>query len=130
MTRHDAQTRRRNAGILTICGIVGLLFMSEHSAFADEAENNLVVRMQTEQGHEIAQTWCSNCHVIEANGEGSIVTEAPTFQELAGRENQSDATLRAFLNKPHEPMPPLSLAREEIDGLIAYILSLAPAPQD
>jgi cytochrome c len=75
------------------------------------------------QGHEIARTWCAGCHVVEPGGaSGSDV--APPLPMVAQDPSLSPDRLRAWLADPHPPMPNLSLTREEIEALVAYIGSL------
>ena len=78
---------------------------------------------RVEQGQRIARNWCSGCHVVEPGGtSGSDV--APPFPIVAQRPSLTTERLRAWLADPHPPMPNLALSREEIEALIAYIVSL------
>jgi mono/diheme cytochrome c family protein len=78
-----------------------------------------------EAGRELAQSVCSNCHVVEADpAKGS--DQAPSFRSIAARPATTDETLHAFLLHPHGNMPPLTLSNEQIADLSAYILSLRP----
>ncbi|MFQ5953901.1 MAG: c-type cytochrome [Kiloniellales bacterium] len=75
-----------------------------------------------EEGGRLARQWCAECHLV-GPGDNQAVAAAPTFQALANDVRKTPDYLRAFLVRPHEPMPPLSLSRREIDDLIAYIIS-------
>ena len=80
-------------------------------------------QMKVEQGHEIARTWCSGCHVVESGGaSGSDV--GPPFPVVAQDSSLTPDRLRAWLADPHPPMPNLSLSQDEIEALVAYIGSL------
>ena len=50
----------------------------------------------------------------------------PTFEQIAGKGQGLD-WLDAFLADPHPPMPDMSLTRQEIRDLRAYVESLRAA---
>jgi cytochrome c len=78
---------------------------------------------RAEQGHEIAKTWCAGCHVVEPGGTAGS-DAAPPLPVVAQNPSLSPDRLRAWLADPHPPMPNLSLSRDEIEALVAYIGSL------
>jgi len=70
-------------------------------------------------GEALAQRWCAQCHLV---GDSARATDAaPTFASIARDPAKTASHLRAFLAKPHVPMPPLPLSGSEIDDLVAYI---------
>lgn len=73
-------------------------------------------------GREIAERWCAACHVVEP-GQASANSDAPSFADVAARYTDLEA-LAAFLADPHPVMPDMSLTRDEIRNLVAYIGSL------
>jgi mono/diheme cytochrome c family protein len=73
-------------------------------------------------GKRLATQWCATCHDVA--GETTSDT-APGFRILAGDPKRDRTSLRLFLLNPHPPMPQLTLSTQEIDDLVAYILSLA-----
>lgn len=75
-------------------------------------------------GDKLAETWCSNCHVVVPTARRGSSNGAPTFSAIARMTSTPPLSLRAFLQTPHNRMPDLQLSRNEIDDLIAYILSL------
>ena len=75
------------------------------------------------EGHKLAQQWCTGCHIIEP-GTTSASDVAPPFPKIAQDKRLTPDQLRVWLTNPHPPMPNLSLTREEIDNLVAYIGSL------
>ncbi|MFC3230817.1 c-type cytochrome [Marinibaculum pumilum] len=76
-------------------------------------------------GRGIAMRWCAACHVVRgAQASGGDV--GPTFDQIAGKGQGLD-WLDAFLADPHPPMPDMSLTRQEIRDLRAYIESLRAA---
>ena len=77
---------------------------------------------EVEEGREIAQRWCAECHQVAP--EGSATDVAPGFPAIAKDHAYTDARLRGWLADPHPPMPKLQLSRREIDALVAYLRSL------
>jgi mono/diheme cytochrome c family protein len=77
---------------------------------------------EAETGHQLARMWCASCHLVEPDGGTSDVT--PGFQAIADDPARTPERLRAWLNDPHPPMPKLSLTRQEIDAILAYLDSL------
>jgi cytochrome c len=76
-----------------------------------------------ERGGQIAEAWCSTCHVVSER-QTRAPADAPTFRAIAERSPEAIDALAGFLMDPHPPMPDLSLTREEIRHLLAYIASL------
>jgi mono/diheme cytochrome c family protein len=75
------------------------------------------------RGLLLAKTWCASCHLVTAD-QASASTEAPAFGSIAKRPSGELDALAGFLADPHPPMPNLSLTRDEIRDLLAYIGSL------
>ena len=81
------------------------------------------VAADIEAGQRLTQQWCTGCHVV---GNGTRGTDsAPSLPVIAQRAGQDRAWLKAWLTAPHPPMPNLSLSRQEIDNITAYLDSLA-----
>jgi mono/diheme cytochrome c family protein len=76
------------------------------------------------QGEAIARRWCAACHVVSPD-QTRASADAATFADIARRK--SNAELGDFLTDTHPKMPDMSLSRQEIADLTAYIRSLAPA---
>ena len=79
-------------------------------------------------GHELAEKICADCHIIAPGGKPRRLVGAPDFPVLALDPRVSDFRIRAFLRTPHQIMPNFVLSDEDLDDLIAYILSLKPKP--
>ena len=75
-------------------------------------------------GYRLAQSACSSCHVIDRSQATSGATGAPTFSAVARMSSTTPISLRVFLQSPHGRMPNVKLSHQEIDDLVAYILSL------
>ena len=76
-------------------------------------------------GHAFARRACNACHVVET-GEPSprLIAIGPTFRDIADTPGMTRTALRAFLMTSHPKMPNLILTPEQMDDVIAYILSL------
>ena len=77
-----------------------------------------------ERGGEIAERWCSSCHVVSEAGTGGDV--APSFYRIAEIAIEEDQALRTWLAAPHDPMPDFDLSETDISDILAYIRSLRP----
>lgn len=74
------------------------------------------------RGEALAQRWCGGCH-LQA-GQNSTTDAAPSFSWVAEQARSNPGFIRAFLNKPHAPMPPINLDQAEIADLAAYFAEL------
>jgi mono/diheme cytochrome c family protein len=75
-------------------------------------------------GKVIAQVWCGNCHRVDPADQRAAHDATPSFATIAGKRSTTAASLAAFLKTRHGGMPDLSLSRDEIDDVSAYILGL------
>jgi mono/diheme cytochrome c family protein len=76
-------------------------------------------------GGRIAAVWCANCHAVAAGaGPAQANDAAPTFPAIAQRAATTSMALRAFLQTPHAAMPNYQLSHDELDDVVAYLLSL------
>ncbi|MFD0987041.1 c-type cytochrome [Methyloligella solikamskensis] len=75
-------------------------------------------------GKQIAERWCSTCHLVGPKQETAAAVGTPSFMAISKKYGDSVDMLAGFLADPHPPMPSLSLTRQEINDLIAYIGSL------
>ena len=80
------------------------------------------VAADPERGLQLSRGWCASCHLVEAAGIASDA--APSFVAISKDPAITPERLRAWLAKPHPPMPDLPLARAEEDDILAYIMSL------
>ncbi len=81
-----------------------------------------------QKGREIARAWCAACHLVEESVARAADTAA-TFPAIAARPTVTADGLRAFLSAQHSGaaqgrMPNLSLSRNDVENLVAYVLSL------
>jgi mono/diheme cytochrome c family protein len=102
--------------ILTIAGIVAITSLAGAALAAKPAGD-------PNRGHILAKTWCTGCHLIEAQ-EMTAKDAVPSFSAIAANKSTTVATLKAFLQTRHQNMPDWWLTRQQIDDTIAYIMSL------
>jgi len=77
----------------------------------------------TRRGEALTQRWCAACH--QPSG-GAVATDAaPTFPWIASQVKKNPGYIRAFLNHPHAPMPPIDLDQQEIADIVAYFGDLS-----
>ena len=76
-----------------------------------------------ENGANLANRWCSTCHVVSA-AQQQASADVPPFATIARAPNFSVDRIAAFLLDPHPKMPNLGLSRGETDDIAAYIGSL------
>jgi mono/diheme cytochrome c family protein len=98
--------------------------MLRHLACALVFVPSLVVAQDAQQGREIAQRWCSSCHLVDRSATGASADGLPTFSAMAAKRDLSADYLRAAMNSQHSRMPDFALSRRQQDDLIAYIYSL------
>ncbi len=103
---------RRYASALTVAAVVSCAGISTAEAAGNAAA-----------GKALAQASCASCHLVSPD-QKSATTEAPPFTTIAKRPVEEIEELDAFLAAPHPPMPPVSLTRQEISDILAYIVSL------
>lgn len=77
------------------------------------------------EGKRLARELCAGCHVVEEGQEKPVVDVVPPFAAIANDPDTTEFRLRVFLHDtPHPVMPNFIFADEEVENLIAYILSL------
>jgi cytochrome c len=100
------------------------------SAFADS--------LTADDGRWLAREYCAACHrtakdqppppdVAFDTGSGIEKVAAPSFAHIAARVDRSEAELRRLILVPHYPMREQQLLPDELDAILAYILSLRAA---
>ncbi len=78
----------------------------------------------TANGHRLAETLCTSCHIISPQGGGSAIVGVPSFQAIAAHAGQTPERLAGAIIIPHPPMPAIALSNVELRDIVAYILSL------
>ena len=75
-----------------------------------------------EAGRQMVLRSCSSCHATESSA--TATDGAPPFSAVAKTNKERPAWIRGWLMSPHPPMPNISLSRQQIDDIIAYLWSL------
>ena len=75
-----------------------------------------------EAGRQLAEQWCSTCHAVATGDTAADV--GPAWTAIAADPDLTDEHIETFLAAPHGQMEPLSLSRQQIRDLVAYIRSL------
>lgn len=75
-------------------------------------------------GRKLATAWCSECHVVAAGQPKAGNDAIPTFGAIANTPGTTDLALKAYLATPHPVMPNVVATRQQIDDIVAYILTL------
>ena len=77
-------------------------------------------------GRRIAERDCASCHAVKPGDVGpSPVEAAAPFQLVARLPSSTELALRVFLRTSHAGMPNLQFTEQEVDDLVAYIVSLS-----
>jgi mono/diheme cytochrome c family protein len=71
----------------------------------------------------MAERWCSACHLVSPS-QTQANADVPTFASIARKLPANADVLSAFIANPHPPMPNLSLSRQDIQDLLAYVATL------
>ena len=98
--------------------IVALMLIAPAIAGAAELGN-------VSSGHAYAKKVCSACHAVEAGDKFSPELLAPTFDSIAATPGMNERALGVWLRgSDHDSMPNLILTPENLDNVVAYIMSL------
>jgi len=76
-----------------------------------------------ENGKQLAQRLCSNCHLVES-GQEHAVADVPSFHEIANMEGQTEGSIMGKIIIPKHPMPVIPITKSELADLAAYIMSM------
>jgi mono/diheme cytochrome c family protein len=96
---------------------IASLFLVPAAAAAQELGN-------VELGKEFAARVCAECHDVDPGGEISVNPDAPSFQSVADTTGMSARALAVWLQSSHPSMPNFILKPDDMDNVIAYIMSL------
>ena len=77
-------------------------------------------------GKRFSMGVCAECHMVAVGQSGLYRSDAPPFPDIANLPSTTVLSLRVFLQTPHakRSMPDLVLTEDQMDDVIAYILSL------
>lgn len=77
-----------------------------------------------ERGGSLAAKWCAQCHAATP-AQPRVDAGPPAFSEIGRNPGLNAGTLGVLLMAPHPQMPRMSLARSEIEDLVAFIRAQA-----
>ncbi len=78
-----------------------------------------------QHGLAFAEKNCAQCHGVEKGDLFSPTMVAPTFSSIAETPGINERALIVwFQSSDHAAMPNLMLAQQDLDDVVAYILSL------
>ena len=81
-----------------------------------------------EHGKTLAQSLCSNCHLVGAGTQEHVNADVPSFREIANVKARPPATSSAISFCPSIRCPQIPLTKAELADLAAYIISLRDQP--
>jgi mono/diheme cytochrome c family protein len=81
-------------------------------------------RAEVSRGHALARAWCADCHGVEPGEATGTFETPPSFQTFAQNPEVTETALKAYLQSTHPLMPQVKLSPDEIEEIVAYILSL------
>jgi len=93
------------------------LSVATNHVHAQEAGNS-------QDGLELAQQVCSECHAIRREQIRSPNPQSPTFVEIATTPGMTAVAVLVALTTPHAGMPMFILTTNQRENIAAYILSL------
>jgi mono/diheme cytochrome c family protein len=102
---------------VTVSAIAAALLLAAASAHARQ-------RPSARTGEQLARQWCASCHPVAADRRGPAPDTAPPFASIAARPAVTPGALRTLIQMPYPRMPQIALTRDEVEHLIAYIVSL------
>jgi mono/diheme cytochrome c family protein len=77
-----------------------------------------------EQGLTLVRRACADCHAVERYRYISPHPDAPSFASIAPVRGMTSIALTVALRTSHETMPNIVLSDEELENVVAYLLSL------
>jgi mono/diheme cytochrome c family protein len=76
------------------------------------------------KGREFAQAVCAECHAVVPAETASPRTDAATFKAIANTPGMTELAIAVWLKTPHKKMPNLIISKDDLENVIAYIVSL------
>jgi mono/diheme cytochrome c family protein len=74
-------------------------------------------------GEAYAEKVCARCHAIHPSGLSPEPT-APPFRDVANTPGMTGIALRVWLSTSHPTMPNIVVEPQDMDNVIAYVLTL------
>ncbi len=93
--------------------LLPMALLASPAALAADADN----------GARLSKRWCAECHVV-APDQTSAKADAPSFAAISASRRVPE--ISSFLKLSHPQMPDMSLSRDEIADIIAWMQKQAP----
>ena len=89
------------------------------------ASSQAQAQNQAKRGLFVAKQVCAQCHAVERRSRRSPDAAAPRFEDIANSPGTTATTISVALQTTsHRTMPNVRMNRDELNNLVAYILSL------
>jgi cytochrome c2 len=75
------------------------------------------------KGRIFAEAICAECHAIMPSETASPRTDAATFKAIANTPGMTELAIAVWLKTPHRKMPNLIIGNDDMENVIAYIIS-------
>ena len=122
---------------LTLTATAILLVFMAYPLMADDNTNDVAAADSDSDyplvvmGEDIATLWCDACHIVSHSDDDEGFDGAPPFPSLAPMVKANPDYYVAFLTHPHaKPMEAITISRNGIDAILAYIASLDTTDAD
>jgi mono/diheme cytochrome c family protein len=117
------RSRLLTAGLLALVAVVampGAASAQDRKADARKADAR---KGDAADGREFAQTWCTECHAIDAKAAPGGKA-GPAFAAIANRRSVTSRRLIRWLYSKHKNMPDFEVELDDASDVAAYIMSL------
>ena len=104
------------AGLAAAALMHGLLSVASTTKAAGLGDMDAGLKFATER--------CTECHDITSRNPMNTASGAPTFYVIANTSGISRTSLFFWMQSSHPKMPGLMIEPQDLDNVIAYILSL------
>ncbi len=107
---------KARTGLAAVTLVYGLLSAASIVAAAELGDIDAGLKFATQN--------CAECHDITSRNLMSTASGVPTFYVVANTSGISRTSLLVWMQSSHRKMPNLMVEDQDLDDVIAYILSL------
>ncbi len=98
-----------------------VLLMGHSVSSADSFQSQTA---SPKKGLKLAESLCSNCHIVSDGASNPVTVGVPSFKAIANDPNNTPELIAGSIIIPHPPMPTIQLDLSEIRDIVAYIHTL------
>ena len=113
----SARTWFHILAVAVVC-IVALLVVALHRASGQTMPRDT---SPVARGQSLVQAWCLTCHGIGRQDGSGINLD---FTAIARMPSTTELSLRVFLQSNHRNMPNIIVKGQDLDDIVAFIMSL------